>query len=334
MVLFVLSSGLPLVDSLDDLVLYYRQNSYAAATKKSYQSHLNSYLHFCEALDISPVPVTSANVCRYAAYLAGIKQLKASSVPKYLNIIRILHQEYGFPNPLQENWFLHHVLRGIKSILGQPVRQSQPITPSILLQIKAALDLSAPLHITFWAACLSMFYGLLRKSNVLGQETFDPSKHLCREDILAYPWGLGLRIKWSKTMQYHERTLIVPLPLSVDHPLCPSSAILHAFQTSSAAPLQGPAFTYCVGDQIVPLTYHKFLKVLKETLTRANINCSCMAAHSFRRGGASWALSVGVPGEMIQILGDWRSNAYQQYLNLPLSVKANYAHHLLSSISY
>ena len=37
---------------------------------------------------------------------------------------------------------------------------------------------------------------------------------------------------------------------------------------------------------------------------------SSFRGHSLRRGGASWAFNTGVPGELIQILGVWSSEAW------------------------
>jgi site-specific recombinase XerD len=74
------------------MVVNYRQHAYANNTNKSYTTHFKCYVKLCDMTGISPIPISSVNVCRYAAYLAGVKQLSASSVPKYLNIIRILHK--------------------------------------------------------------------------------------------------------------------------------------------------------------------------------------------------------------------------------------------------
>ena len=41
--------------------------------------------------------------------------------------------------------------------------------------------------------------------------------------------------------------------------------------------------------------------------------------HSFRRGGASFALEAGVPLDTISLLGDWKSDAMFLYLHMPLS---------------
>ncbi len=280
------------------------------------------------------MPISATNVCRYAAYLAGIKQLAASSVPKYLNIIRVLHKEYGFPNPLQENWFLDHVMRGIKKEHGTIIKKKLPITPEILLRMRDTLDMDAPVNVVFWAVCTVLFFGLLRKSNALVSGTFIAQKHLCRRDIHAHWWGLHLDIKWTKTIQDGSRVLQVPLPRVPGHPLCPTTVVCRALEASREAKAEGPAFCYVAGGCVIPLTYPVFIKMLKCCLSRLGYPASEYAGHSFRRGGASLALISHVPGEIIQLLGDWRSQVYREYLDVPLQVKAQSVQFMLNSIKY
>ena len=54
--------------------------------------------------------------------------------------------------------------------------------------------------------------------------------------------------------------------------------------------------------------------------------------HSFRRGAASWAFSCGVPGELIQLYGDWSSDSYKLYLEFSLKSKLALATQLRSTI--
>ncbi|CAC5393969.1 unnamed protein product [Mytilus coruscus] len=56
------------------------------------------------------------------------------------------------------------------------------------------------------------------------------------------------------------------------------------------------------------------------------INSSQYSGHSFRRGGASFALECGLPGEVIQAHGDWRSDAYKAYLDPSLSYRHQVMH--------
>ncbi|CAC5355478.1 unnamed protein product [Mytilus coruscus] len=67
--------------------------------------------------------------------------------------------------------------------------------------------------------------------------------------------------------------------------------------------------------RLTPLTYSKFLSRLKQSLSHIGINPDKYSGHSFRRGGASFALECGIPTELIQSQGDWKSDAYKRYID-------------------
>ena len=68
---------------LDADVLSYRQAPYADSTKNTYNAQRRAFLRFCLYFSLSPVPVTSNNLCKYAAFLA--RSLSPSIIPGYLN---------------------------------------------------------------------------------------------------------------------------------------------------------------------------------------------------------------------------------------------------------
>ena len=57
---------------------------------------------------------------------------------------------------------------------------------------------------------------------------------------------------------------------------------------------------------------------LRNTLLKAGINEDDYSGHSFRRGGATFAMKSGVPFSLIKCQGDWASNAYERYLETTL----------------
>ncbi len=142
---------------LDQSVAYYRARAFAETTKCSYLSHLKSYINFCEQFEVPALPVSGRKACSYAAHLAS--RLAYSSVPKYLNVLRILHRECSLPSPLQHNWQLDTVLKGIKREKGAAAKRKLPITPDILLRLRSQLHLSEPRDMAFWATCMVAFFG-------------------------------------------------------------------------------------------------------------------------------------------------------------------------------
>ena len=245
---------------------------------------------------------------RYAAFLA--RSLSASSIPAYLNAVRILHLEHGLTDPTKNNFQLATTLRGIKRVKGLTVSQKKPITPQILLAFKNHLNLDDPLHATFWAVCLVAFFGLLRKANLLckGLAQFNPSKHLRRGDILFFT------DRWSKTIQFSQRILTIPIPHIGQHPLCPYTALKHAFRLIPA-PVSGPAFVIPASTEggLIPLTYGKFNSLLKLLTAKMNLDPSQFSGHSFRSGGATLAFQAQLPAELIRDLkhrGRWMSHTF------------------------
>ena len=98
--------------SLDDEVLQYRANSFAASTSKTYLTQLSAYLKFCTHMNLAPAPLSQENLGRYIAFLS--RRLCFSSVKQYLNAVRLVHLEAGFQNPLEKNWYVSSILKGVR----------------------------------------------------------------------------------------------------------------------------------------------------------------------------------------------------------------------------
>ena len=141
-------------------MLAYRRQAYAENTKKTYNSMSLAYLRFCLYFGRTPVPADSMTIVVYAVFLT--RSLKASSIPGYLNIIRLIHLDAGYSDPLIGNFNLSLVKRGIQRALGSPPCQKLPITPTILMRLKGYLNFNSPFDVVFWAACLVAFYAFLR----------------------------------------------------------------------------------------------------------------------------------------------------------------------------
>ena len=111
----------------------FKRSAFADATKKTYRSHLSSYLKFCQKFKQIPIPASQETLVGYVVYLA--RRLLPSSIPGYLNIIRLIHVDAGLTNPLEGNMELKLLKRGISRQKGVPPRQKLPITVQILVKI-------------------------------------------------------------------------------------------------------------------------------------------------------------------------------------------------------
>ena len=319
-------------EELADLVVNFKSKTYAESTRRSYSCHLRKYLNFCTSYNFVPVPASQEQIELYTVYLS--QSLQYTSLSKYLNIIRIVHLEAGFINPLDKNFSLDMLLRGIKRELGASVNRKLPITPEILVSMYKIIDTTDVLDIIFWAACLVGFHALLRKSNLFspGLDKFNPANHLSRSHLHWRNWGIELEIRWSKTIQFRERKVSCPL-LRTSSILCPVWAVQNVLDKTTLASPSGPLFVYQAKGAWRPYLYCQFLRRLREVLEQVGLPATSYAAHSLRRGGASWALKCGVPGEVIQSLGDWKSDAYMNYLDVSTTVKMSYLRHMSSCLN-
>ncbi|MEW8544939.1 MAG: hypothetical protein AB2693_15545, partial [Candidatus Thiodiazotropha sp.] len=69
-------------EGLDGEVLFYRGNTFAASTNKTYLSQRTAYFDFCVKIGIPPVPLSQVDLGRYIAFLS--RRLSFSSIRQYL----------------------------------------------------------------------------------------------------------------------------------------------------------------------------------------------------------------------------------------------------------
>ena len=302
-------------------VLFYRQATYSENTKRSYRTHRKTYLQFCELLSTPPAPATTSFLCLYVAYLARF--LLPQSVCLYLNYVGLLHRELGMTNPLLDDWVVSSVLRGLRRIRGVPPKPRLPLTIPLLFAIRGRLNLNCSKHASFWAICLVAFFGLFRKAHLLptSGSDFHPGRMFTRSDFTVRPDAIFILVRWSKTIQMGQRTVTIPLVAAPGSPLCPVAAVSHAFSLCPGLAPSSQAFMWrdSAAIQNVAFTYKAFMTIMKQLLCDVGVDPSLYGTHSFRRGGATFALEAGVPLDTISLLGDWKSDAMYLYLHLPLS---------------
>ena len=195
----------------------------------------------------------------------------------------------------------------------------------ILLRLFKIINFKSSLHSSFWAICLTAFFGTFRKSNPLSTSanSFSPDQQLTKSDFTFCSWGVLVHVKWSKTIQFRDRIVQIPFSYIPDPPLCPVRAILHAFSFTQHSSKDCQAFSWIDTSyfDLKIFTYSRFIKHLRSSLSSIGIDPSLHAGHSFRRGGASLAYKAGLSIEAIKLLGDWKSDAVMLYLTVPLNMR-------------
>ncbi len=170
-------------------------------------------------LGVPLVPAKPHLVALYAVLLA--RTLQYGSITQYMNIIILLHKSLSVDSPL-DSFMVKSTMRGIKNSIGKEPSIKLPVTPHILYRIVAVLDLSLIEDACLWMTCLIMFYGLLRKSNVVGMH------RILGNDCTLGVDAVQLVIRSSKTRNKHtDIPRVLSLPRLRNHILCPVAAIIH-----------------------------------------------------------------------------------------------------------
>ena len=99
-------------------------------------------------------------------------------------------------------------------------------------------------------------------------------------------------------------------------------------------PLTGPAFVFKHHGRMRWLTKSQFINTFRSVLAAGgHSHAAFFTGHSFRRGGATYAFQAGIPGELIQICGDWASDSYKRYLEFNMKSKLDLASQFSSYLS-
>jgi len=319
---------------LDRQVAASKRSAFATGTYNNLRTQWRSFLLFCEYFGLPALPTDVPTLARYAQFLS--RSCKSPDTIKiYVHGVRQLHLFHGLTAPPANAFDLKLVLTSLSRHSAHVSQQKLPITPSILLRLRSLLDLRRPLHATLWAAFCVGFFTLLRKSNLVPPSgtAFSPDKHLARESIQLTADGLMVHVKWSKTRQFRQRVLQLPVSAIPGHPLCPRQAVLNMLHLLPAKD-SSPAFLVpASGGGLVSLTHATFVSHLKTLLEAAGLPSAQYSGHSFRRGGATFAWRCGADSNTIKLLGDWSSDAYEVYLDSSLEQRRSFGKHLADTIS-
>ena len=311
------------LDSLLSQLKVTQRAAFASGTYKNFATHWESYMLFCIHFGRSPLPASVESLCLFVQFLANSLK-SANSVKNYLRGVKVLHLFANQSVLAFDDFQLSITLKGVSRNLKHVPRQAEPITVELLLEFRSLLDLNRPRHATFWCVLLLGFFCMLRKSNLVPDSQFDVGKQLCRSDIKASDRCLLVTVKWSKTIQFSQKHLRIPVLAIPGSKLCPVAAYANM---TRLLPGDGssPAFLCHRGSRVIPFSYAMLQSQLKALVKATGRDLALYSSHSIRRGGATAAFRARVPGELIKVHGDWASDAYLRYLHVPLEQRVEVA---------
>lgn len=304
------------MQGIDHLRQKFMQMAHAKSTQTNMSSHRKSYSTFCNIYKLTAFPVQAHTAARYIVYLAQAGRT-FGTIQNHLASIKHFHQIAGFSLGWQEDYLFRLTLNGAKRYLSMAINRKEPITPSLLHTMAPLFRLDNPLHAAMWSLFLVAFFSFLRKSNLVVSHNASLAKVVRFSDLVFTKQGAQLTISETKTIQFAQRRLTIPLPAIKGSALCPIAALRNHISKNR---ISQHDFLFSVrcgpAGKARAITYQQFNSFLKQSLSAIGKNPASFSTHSFRRGGATFAFDCGLPAELIKAQGDWLSDAYHIYLEM------------------
>ena len=161
------------------------------------------------------------------------QKFSSSNIVNYMAGIRSQFILYGLDTAPFRDERIH--------LFQESLTHTQPLCPKTadILLVSASLEFP----ITFQALYAFCFFSFLRLSNLLphSRSSFDPTRQLCRGDLIFSSDTSTVIIKWSETIQSRRNTTTICIPALGRSPLCPFKAIRLMLDTTPGSrndPLQ------------------------------------------------------------------------------------------------
>ena len=294
---------------------------------------VRKFSEFCEQVGAVPVPASLDTILIYIQALAG-EFSSVDTVANYLQGVKTWHLIEGFDIHPFNHFLVKLLLRGCRRQAQHKPRQALPITPDLLIQMHERVDHNSAEGATVWCLFLFAFFLVSRKSNLVPDRAkdFDPKKQLTRSNIKMRDDALLVTLEWTKTIQYGERKLVIPILAIEGSRLCPVSAYREMCRLMPASENEAAFLRVNKKGNREPVTYYHFQKALKEIMEGLGKDPAKFSTHSFRRGGATFAYEAGVPAETVKLMGDWRSECFRMYLQVSMACKTQAAEMIVKHI--
>ena len=286
---------------------------------------MHSYICFTTYFEVQDFPVSLGVLLRFIALLGGGSHTYESAA----NILSSVKFFASVLDPASTKVFeaplVSSTMKGLKAQLSRPVHQKLPVTIEHLAKFWCSLDLNNAKHLACWSAMLLAFFGCFRLSNLVPTSKckFNPLCHLKRDDIkfVDNPSVLLIFYKWSKTNQHAKRVSWIPIS-PVSDPRFNVKLHLEKLVEMVKVPNSAPLFSFSVSDFH---TRYSLVRLLEMCVTEAGLSPADYSWHSFRRGAAMFAYEIGLDDTAVQLLGDWSSSAFRNYLEFSFLSKVSVA---------
>ena len=174
----------------------------ANTSTKSLRTHINAYVNFCLKYDLYMFDNSSLQMRRYLLHLSETHK-SVDSMKNYISGVKKLFLVNGKGTPDTSDYLYKLTVSGLLHIKAHVVKRAEPITPQLLTQLYAHVDLGSIKEVVAWVATVVNFYTLFRKSNYLpdSAKKFIPTQHLKRSNLTKVGGMYMVSTRYAKNIQ-------------------------------------------------------------------------------------------------------------------------------------
>ena len=289
-------------------------------TKRNLICILGAYEKVCGTYGLEYFPCDNNQLCRFGQHLSKRFQ-SPDAVANYISGIRTCLALLGLEIPSPQDRQMQMFIQGLKRAMPHAVKQAAPITPDLLLRMSKVVNYTDQVELVAWVATLLGFYMFLRKSNLVPDtmDDFNPEYQFCRADmsLLGLDKAMMFEIRWSKTIQFKEKILRLPVLPANNKAIC---AVFWAHYLLAKIPGEttDPVFMIKSKGEKLALSANQLIYRIRKWLILVGQDPTAYSLHSLRRGGATFGYQSNMEGEMIKLLGDWASDCYKRYVDISM----------------
>lgn len=283
----------------------------------SYEALSMEKIYFCLLIERTPVPLNVDVIAMFLLHLA-IQGLAYTSINNEVSAIITFGKLHGSHVDVRGDFGVKLTLIALRRILGDSPTPRDELLPADLIAMYGYVNKQDFFDWSTWVGVVFLYRTMLRKGHLFPGE-FNHNL-LTRSDIKFTDFGLVVRITKSKTIQFKQRLVEVPV-CTGGGLLCLVSLLKDYFSRFPTMP-HAPILSNFFWGRTMAVAYPRALKILQSWGRLAGIR-KLIGMHSLRRGSATLMSLGGIAIHDIQNRGDWKSSTVLQYQSYPMSQKVS-----------
>lgn len=183
-------------------------HAWADSTIRTRQHQWKKYLEFCRVVNRDAIPLDMETACLFFVHLA-IHGMAYKTINNEASAINVLGKLYGGGIDLRTDFGVKLTLTALRRLLGDTPNRKDELLPSDLILIYEHVNKSNFLEWSAWIGIIFLYRTMLRKGHLFPGES--NSNLLARSDVSFTPYRLIVRVKKSKTIQFRQRQVDIPV---------------------------------------------------------------------------------------------------------------------------